>query len=231
MLMKKITLSILFYFLLCPITSVFSQTINDAGLWTTFNVEKKLKKNTSIFLTEEYRLRDNFTRTNLFYTDLGAAIKPLPFLKVSLAYRSIQKHLIDNTFSFRHRLMLDISLKKKFGDFAFSYRQRLQSEVRNIYTSDNGSVPEWYSRNKFEMKYDLNKPITPYVAVEFRYQINNPRALESDNTWHRNRYVVGLDYKKNDKSTFGLYYLVQQEYNVSSPQNLYIVGIEYSLSL
>lgn len=227
--MKKI---IVFLFIICGfVIHAFAQSTNDAGLWTTFNVNKKLKKNLSIFLTEEYRLRENFSRTNLFYTDLGVEVKPLNFLKVSLAYRTIQKYLNDNTFSFRHRLMLNITLKHKFGNFGLSYRQRLQSEVRNVYSSDNGSIPEWYSRNKFELKYDLNKPVTPYIATEFRYQINNPRAPEINGLWHRVRYVAGLDYKVSDKHSFGLYYLIQQEFNIAAPQNLYIVGLEYSISL
>ena len=185
----------------------------------------------SVFLTEEYRVRENFSQTNLFYTDLGVEVRPLNFLKISFAYRLIEKYLIDKTFSYRHRAMLNITVKQKFGNFGLSYRQRLQSEVRNIYSSAIGSVPEWYSRNKFELKYDLHKPVTPYIAIELRYQINNPRAVESNRLWHRNRYFVGLDYKKSDKHSFGLYYMIQREYNVSSPQNLYIVGLEYSLSL
>lgn len=210
---------------------MLSQATNDAGLWATFNIEKKLNKKFGLFLTEEYRRKENFTRTNLFYTDLGVFVKPLDFLKVSLAYRPIQKYMDDNTFSYRHRLMLDISVKKKFGNLTASFRERIQAEVRNVYSSEIGSVPEWYSRNKFELKYDLDKPVTPYVAVELRYQFNNPRAVESNKIWHRSRYVFGLDYKYNTKNSFGLYYLIQQEYNVSAPQNLYIVGIEYSLSL
>lgn len=208
-----------------------AQSTNDAGLWTTFNIQKDLKKNVSVFLTEECRLRENFTRLNLFYTDLGVAIRPFKFLKVSLAYRMIDKFLIDNTFSYRHRLMLDITLKKKMGAFSLSYRQRLQSEVRNIYSSANGTIPEWYSRNKFELKYDLDKPVSPYLAAEFRYQINDPRNVESDGLLHRNRYIIGLDYKKNDRNTFGVYYLIQNEYNVSAPENIYIVGLEYTLTL
>jgi hypothetical protein len=211
--------------------SMFAQISNDAGLWTTFNIDKKVKKNFAVFATEEFRLRENFTRLNLFYTDLGFSLKPFSFLKVSLAYRTIQKNTKENTFSFRHRLMLDITLKKKVGMFALSYRQRIQSEVRDVYSSDFGDIPEWYSRNKFEIKFDLNKPITPYIAAEFRYQINNPRLVEANNTWHRNRYFVGLDYKRNDKNSFGIYYMIQQEYNVSAPQNLYILGLEYDLSL
>lgn len=226
--MRKI--AIIFLISIGFVSQSNSQTTNDAGLWCTFNVEKNLNPKFGIFLTEEYRLRENFSQNNLFYTDLGFFYKPADFLKISLAYRCIEKFQDDNTISFRHRGMLDITLKKKFGNFSASYRQRIQAEVRNVYSSEIGNLPEWYSRNKFEVKYDLDKPITPYVAIELRYQINNPRAIESNNVWSRNRYFVGLDYKKNDVSTFGLYYMIQKEFNVSAPQNQYIIGLEYKLS-
>jgi hypothetical protein len=209
----------------------FAQTINDAGLWCTFNVEKKLTQKFGVFLTEEYRLKENFSRNNLFYTDLGLFYKPFDLIKVSLSYRCIEKFQLDKSISFRHRIMLDVLLKKKVEKFVLSFRQRLQTEYRNVYSSELGSIPEWYTRSKLTVKYDLDKPITPYVAVELRYQINNPRSVEVNKLWHRARYIAGLDYKRNDKHTFGVYYLIQREWNVSSPQNLYIVGLEYSLSL
>ncbi|MBK5285895.1 MAG: hypothetical protein JJE25_10885 [Bacteroidia bacterium] len=55
--------------------------------------------------------------------------------------------------------------------------------------------------------------------------------MESDKTWHRARYALGFDYEFNKKSTFGIYYLIQHEWNVSMPENLYIIGLEYSLTL
>ncbi|NCO55833.1 MAG: DUF2490 domain-containing protein, partial [Bacteroidetes bacterium] len=91
--------------------------------------------------------------------------------------------------------------------------------------------PEWYSRNKFTLKYDTDKRYTPYASVELQYQFRNPREWESDNTLHRSRYSIGVDYKINKKSTFGLYYLIQREFNVVNPQYLYIVGMEYSIAL
>lgn len=211
--------------------SAFSQLTEDAGLWTTFNLEKKLNDKFSVFLTEEFRLRENFSMVNLFYTDLGVEVRPVKILKVAFSYRLIEKQLWDETYSLRHRFMLDVTLKKKFGDFALAYRHRLQNEYRDIYSSSTGIVPEWYSRSKFTIKYDFGKPIVPYVASEMRYQIRNPRAVESDASWHRIRYFAGLDYKPNDKHTFGLYYMIQNEFNVSAPQYQYIIGLEYSLSL
>jgi hypothetical protein len=221
------------YLFVCCSLSAYSQATEpsqDAGLWTTLNLDKQFNEKLSVFLTEEFRMKENFSSVNLFYTDIGVEVRPVKFLKVSLAYRSIQKSLIDETYSFRHRLMLDITLKQKIGNFALAYRQRLQSEVRDIYSSDNGNLPEWYSRNKFSVKYDFGKAVSPYLAVELRYQINDPRLIESNGTWHRTRYILGMDYKINDKNTFGLYYLIQNEYNVKTPQTIYILGLEYSYS-
>jgi len=228
LLMKKLIILLIF---ITASVGAYAQATNDAGLWTTLNFEKKLKKNFAFFVTEEFRLRENFTRLNLFYTDLGFSVQPVKFLKVSLSYRNIEKYAFDNTFSFRHRLMLDIVLKKKAGMLALSYRQRIQSEVRDVYVSEHGHNAEWYSRNKFEIKFDLDKKITPYVGTEFRFQIKNARAVESDGLWHRARYFAGLDYQRNKRDKFGFYYLIQNEYNVSAPQNLYIIGLEYSISL
>ena len=222
-----------FLFLLSTGTASLThgQATEDAGLWCTFNVEKILNQKFSLFITEEYRVRENFSQHNLFYTELGATIKPADFIKISLSYRCIEKFVEDDAISFRHRVSLDVNLKKKAGPLSFTFRQRLQSEYRNLYSSELGAIPEWYTRSKLTIKYDFDKPVTPYIACELRYQINNPRTVEVNNLWHRARYIVGLDYKKSDRNTFGVYYLIQREWDVSAPQNLYILGLEYTLTL
>ncbi len=203
----------------------------DAGSWNTFNIDYKINKKLTGLFTQECRIKENFTRLNLFYTNLGLEYKFNDFFKAALVYRFIEKYQDDNSFSFRHRLMLDLTLKKKLGKIGLSYRQRIQAEERDIYSSIIGNLPEWYSRNKFAVKYDTDKRYTPYAAIELRYQLRNPREWQSDNTWHRNRYSLGVDYKLNKKSTFGVYYLIQREFNVVLPQNQYVIGLEYSLSL
>jgi dTDP-4-dehydrorhamnose 3,5-epimerase-like enzyme len=112
-----------------------------------------------------------------------------------------------------------------------SYRHRLQAEKRNIYVSERGYFTEWYSRNKFSLKYNLNQSFAPYTYIELRYQIHDQRKLESESQLHRVRYATGVDYKIDNKNTFGIYYLIQREWNVLTPNNLYILGLEYSLTL
>jgi len=212
-------------------SNLFSQTVYpDAGSWNTLNVDFSLNKKISAIFTEELRFKENYSRLNLFYTNIGAEVKMSKNIKVALVYRFIEKYQDDNSFSFRHRLMLDITFKKKFEKIIFSYRQRIQAEVRDVYSSEIGHLPEWYSRNKFSIKYDNDKRLIPFAYLEIRYQFANPRQWQSDNTFHRNRYAIGANYKLNKKSDIGLYYLIQKEYNVVNPQNLYITGLEYNIS-
>lgn len=208
----------------------FAQDYPDAGLWNTINIDKAISKSFTLLFTEECRFKENFSRLNLFYTNLGIEYKATKNFKTALIYRWVNKFQDDNTFSYRHRLMFDLTYKVKAGKFNFSYRHRLQAERRDIYSSDRGSISEWYSRNKFVAKYDMEKRYIPYAGVELRYQLYNPREIESDQTLHRSRYFLGVDYKINLKNTFGAYYLIQREWNTLNPQSLYIVGLEYSLS-
>ena len=230
---KKYILCIVFFAFF--LTSTFAKTHSpfypDAGSWNTFSCSYALNKKFAILFTEELRIKENYSRLNLFYTNLGFEYKFNSHFKTSLVYRWVDKYMEYDQFSFRHRLMWDATVKQGYKKFTFSYRHRLQTEIRNVQTSDAGSIPEWYSRNKFEISYDISKRISPYYSTEFRYQFHDPRNVESDRTWHRIRYQAGIDYKLTKSSKAGIYYLIQHEYNAMAAENLYITGLEYSLNL
>jgi len=222
--------------MICSFVSAFSKNWNspgysDAGSWNTFNIDYRINKKFTILFTEELRFRENYSRLNLFYTNLGIEYKANKYLKTALVYRWIDKFTDENNFSYRHRLSWDVVAKYPYKKFGVSYRHRLQSELRNINSAETGKVPEWYSRSKFELNYSLTKKLTPYISCEFRYQISDPRNIESDATWHRTRWQGGVDYQYTNKSKFGIYYLYQFEYNVPIQEKLFITGLEYSLSL
>lgn len=224
--MKRLSLISLFFLLV--IYSACAQTQPDAGMWNTFSVEKEFSKKFSVAVDEELRLKSNFTRLNLLYTNVGVIYRPIKGFKINLTYRLIEKYEAQGWFSYRNRLMLDLTYKYKVSGWSFSYRQRLQAEVRNYYSSTKGKIPEWFSRNKFEIKYDFGK-IKPYIGTEFRYQFKDPRNPEANWGWHRIRSFAGVDYDINDTNSVGVYYLIQKEFNAPDPQNLYIVGLQYSL--
>ena len=207
-----------------------AQTFRDAGLWTTMSIEYEFKNNLSIVLDEEFRLKENFTKVNLFYTNFGMTYELNKTIKFGLIYRNIQKFRLDGSISFRNRLMFDFLLKHKFDRWAFSLRTRLQGEVQDYYTSEFGKIPEYYLRNKFEVKYDLNH-WTPSFSVEFRYQIYERKTPETNGLYHRIRPAIGLDYEINKHNTWGVYYLIQKEWNLSERDELFIVGLQYVVKL
>ncbi len=216
---------------LCLPNVALSQHHSDAGMWNTFSLEKQLTKKFSVELDEEIRLKSNFSQLNLLYTNLYLNYKPFKGAKIGLGYRSIQKYTELETFSYKHRLMLDLTYKYKFSNVILSYRSRFQSEVENFYSSKRGKLPEWFWRNKFELKYDLGKKYMPYVGTELRYQIRDPRSPDWDKGWHRIRTYFGIDYTIDNKNAVGIYYLIQREFAISDPEYIYILGLQYSLSI
>jgi len=208
-----------------------AQLNNDAGMWNTFSISHELKKNVNLNIDQEFRLRENYSRVNLFYTNIGISIKKKNW-KIEPSYRHIDKVNLDASVSFRHRFMLDINFKKKFGDFSISERARYQIEVKNVFSSKRAFLPEQYLRMRTMIDYNINDYFTTYLSCELRYQIDVPNSdIVFNGFWHRIRNVLGVDYKINRKNTVGVYYLVQNEFNISPPENIYITGLQYSLKL
>lgn len=225
--MKRFLLAVFIFIFAAP---AFSQTEN-LGSWMTFSLDKNLGKKFGFGVDQEFRLKDNFTTINLLYTNIGFNYKPAKFLKAALIYRFVYKQKDDGSYGVRNRLMADLSCKFKPGNWTLSYRARFQAEWRAAgYHSDYQNVPEAYLRNLFKFEYKAGDHFSPYVATELRWQLKDPR-LPWGNGFDRERYVIGTDYEINKKNTAGLYFLLQKEFNVSDPETLYIIGLEYSISI
>ncbi|MEW6470105.1 MAG: DUF2490 domain-containing protein [Bacteroidota bacterium] len=206
---------------------------NDFGMWNTLNLEYKLSQNFSIVACEEFRLKENLSQVNLFYTNIGFSYRINKNFKVSPIYRFIQKRFDDGYYGLKHRLMLDLGYKQKLGMIRFGYRARLQGEIAYPGADRLGDVAEYYWRNKFDFKLDINSSrFVPYFGTELRVQLFNPRIREHQEFgFDRTRLYAGCDYEINDGNTFGLYYLVQFDFQQNDPVTQYILGLEYSLTL
>lgn len=226
---------VLIYFFLIAIThqslAQVKPTYADAGSWNTLNLDYAISKKLAVVFTQEVRIKENYSRLNLFYSELGLEYAINKFIKTSLSYRFTQKYKDENWFGFRHRYTWDINFKYKWEKLTLGYRNRIQAEYKDTYSSENGKIPEWYLRSRFSLSYQVNKKISPYINTELRYQLRDANNIESEGTWHRVRYQAGIDYRLNDFSKVGVYYLIQREYNSNTIENQYITGLEYSVSL
>lgn len=221
---------ILFFIFSISFVPTFSQT-EDLGSWMTFSFNKGLGEKFTLNLDQELRFKDNLSNFNLVFTNLGFTYKVTSFLKVSTVYRFIDKQKGDGSYGIRNRLHTDFVFKIKPKKWSLGYRLRLQSEWRSFgYYSDLTHVPEIYVRNLFKFRYKLNYLISPYVGTELRWQLQNPR-LPWGNGLDRSRLICGLDYNINKKMALGTYFLYQKRWNRSDPQTLYIIGLEFGISI
>lgn len=203
--------------------------IKDAWLWTTLSLDKKLNKKFTLNFDQELRLFDNMSRVNLFFSTVTLDYKLSKAFKFSLAYRFINKNQFDY-YSKRHRMYFDAAFKQKIKkNFLFTYRVRLQGQVRDYYSSDNGRMIESYIRNKFDLGYSYKK-FTPYVSAEFRYQLTNPRFQVGDSEFNRGRYTGGCEYDFDKKNTLNLYFMLQHDYQTLNYEEDFVYGMQFSHS-
>lgn len=230
--MKKSTptlhllLSLLAFAFLLSSTRLQGQE-RDAGLWTSVSFETKIIKKLYLAISQEIRLNENITEAGTIFSDAGLTYKLSKNFKAGINYRFIKKREINNLYSTRHRGYIDIKYLNKIKPFEIQFRSRLQNEYADIGKSSDGGVPEYYLRNKFGLGLDLDKPISPYCAVELFSPLNYPREAAFDNI----RGSVGMEYSISKKHKVDLFYIIQKELNESDPETDFILGLGYSFSL
>ena len=200
-----------------------SAQVNDASLWLSLNVEKKITPSWSVLFTEEVRMFENITEVGVIFSDLGIAYRIDKRFKLSANYRFIKKKQLDDSYETRQRYYFDFSYREKLKPFMLTLRSRFQSQYAEVFSSPEGAVPELYFREKLTLKLEILKRITPYVYTEFFFPIGEPERSPVDNL----RLCAGMDYSFNKSHAVDLFYMIQREYNVNNPVTYYIIGLGY----
>ncbi|CAN5605622.1 DUF2490 domain-containing protein [soil metagenome] len=200
---------------------------NDFGIWSSVAVSHKFTQKLSATVEEQFRFNRNAGALAQYFTDAGLEYSLSKKFKVAICYRFINSAQ-ETYYSKRHRFYFDLSYKTKLSKVQIIVRTRLQGQQQDIYSSDIGSIPAWYSRNKITVKFDLDKKYTPYLATEMFYMISTPNR--EGGIIDKMRYTVGVSYEFNRVHAIDLYYMIQQDKNVNDPVTDYVVGIGYVFS-
>lgn len=227
--MKKFIPLLVFLLTLMSAIADAQDAVDDFGIWSTISIDKKISQKFGVALDEELRTFDNASRIDQYFTNAGVNYKLDKNIRFGITYRFINKGRDDMSYSKRHRIYFDASYRKKVYAFNVSYRFRIQGQVKDYRSSDNGKHLESIMRHKLDVKYNY-KRFTPYVAAEFFFQFVDPGFPAGNNLWNRERFYIGSDYDLNKKSTFGCFFMLQRTINIDSPQRDFILGLEYNLS-
>lgn len=214
---KGISLLLLLIFL----QPVYGQQ-NDAGLWLSAAIEKKLNKKFSATLTQELRLNENISEAGTIFTEAGVDYRFAKRWNAGLSYRFIQRRRADDFYSIRHRYMADLSYRLRIKKFAVTPRLRYQIQYRDINTSENGKVPSKYFRGKMTARYNFEKRYTPFISAEVFYQLGIKEKFV-DNL----RYMAGFDYEISKFHSLNIFYMINKEVQVNDPVTEYNFGLGY----
>ncbi len=199
---------------------VLGQT-NDAELWTGISIRKKITKKIAVNLEQQLRLSDNASSVKSIFTDLGLSFRLSKSLKISGNYRFINRGRSTGNYWISHRFYGDIRYTYKAKPVIFVYRNRFYTEAGY---EDNGKEREHYERNKLELKFDLDKKFSPFLASELYYFMEKAE-------FKKVRYTAGVDFDLKNRNELSLFYRIQREMNVINPDYSYIIGLGFSHNL
>lgn len=215
------------FILLFLVDNINAQTEyhDDAAVWINIYLEKKINKNWDIHLNQQNRFNENVKNYGMGYADFGLTYSFNKNVKILGDYVYMQRRVLDGTYSTRHQFYTALVLKKELRKWSFIYRNMLQMQVKDVYTSEDGAVPEYYERNKLTIKYKMNKYFTFYTAEELYLPFYQARNKGLD----RSRTFVGFFYNLSKHTNIELYMLYQHQLNAFNATNRdYIYGLGFS---
>lgn len=205
--------------------SLFAQ-VNDAGLWLSVNLEKKITPAFSACFTEEVRLNENITEVGTIFSDLGLTYKLWKRLKIGAFYRFSLKRRLDDTYNQFHSWYCEASYREKIKPISLILRLRYQSKYSDPETSEKSGIANSHIRTKLTLKYDTDKKIEPYVYAELFFGLNST----SNSSFDQIRGCAGFEYTFNRMHKIDLHYLIRKECQANNPETDYVIGISYYLT-
>lgn len=131
----------------------------------------------------------------------------------------------EQTLESKYRLNADVNYKPKISSFQFKFRNRIQHGYDDIsFTSGNKLT----NRCRAGIAYDIfGVPLSVYTSFEVYLVLNDP--TNPANTL--NKYIAGIKWDLPKKWDLNLYYLCENEVNISNPLQAHIVVAALGLKL
>jgi hypothetical protein len=204
--------------------SAFGQ-YKDAGLWSSFSAEYKPNKRTELSVAPEFRLNENLSQINSWFSDFGLQYKLPGNLSFQAVYRiGYRSPMLEPEF--RQRLQFGVGYKFELNDWSLNFASRYQAALRLI--ADDGD-PDFIStwRNKVSVKYAGFKKWELGSAFEVFNSQSDDRALDLTD-W---RFTSSAEYKINKRNFISFGYLIQKNLVSRVPELDYVGLLSYKLIL
>jgi hypothetical protein len=197
--------------------------VNDAGLWTGVDIEKKITQAISIEFNHETRFNENISEVGSIVNELGLNYRFDKKSRISIFYRLNSQRQLNNMYIPVSRFFIDYSYKTKISKFNVNFRLRTQIQQKNTLVFDSDGSTRSAIRPKISFKYPVNK-FQPYISGE----VYIPVFYSGYKPIDKLRFAIGTEYSLTKQHSFDLRYMVQKEFYTNNPVTDFIIGIGYS---
>jgi hypothetical protein len=186
---------------------VSAQYLNDAQVWGSIYLDKKVSKHFDIHLKHQSRFTSNISQYTRGYADLGVTYRINKNIRVLADAVFGEKKKYNDNYSQRYTYYVAVILKKDIGRFRFSYRNMVQAKHNDLETSKYGYLFRYKERNKVTIRYEASKRFLFYTAHEVNLPLNNQNSRNFD----RYRAYLGMLYNVTKHQQLELYFMVQTQ--------------------
>lgn len=149
-------------------------------------------------------------------------------MKLVFDYILVEYRQPEGYFSTRHQYNISWYCRYKIDRITLVNRILQEAQYKDYFSSDKGKhLQDFYIRDKVTLRYKHNKQITSYIADEVYYRMDYGYFKG----FNRNRLYAGILWSITKTNQLELFYLIENNYNVSRPSNNYIIGIGYNMNL
>ena len=198
---------------------------SSTDLWMSNTFKYDLSKKMEAKIEFGHR-RENFYASRL-YVDFVGKYSFNKYAKLALGWRHATEGDLFENSELTNRFHLDFAGKLKANDFHLAYRVRYQRKYTEMYTSENGLLPNESVRTRLLLGYKLNKDWSFDAGCESFLQITS----EEPNYIDRFRYIATVNYRINKSQDIALSYILQQEVQVATPHTASIISIDYAIDV
>lgn len=207
-----------------------TQGETDWASWNSIQLDYELNKKWNLGLEGQFRLKENFSAVDEYFTELSAEYKLFKGFKIGTALRYIREN--DNKgniqgYENHFRFHIEAKYKHKINDLKIGYRLRYQNKNELGISYDEGDFVNQNLRFKTSLRYDFKDwKLDPKFAAEIFHRFQEGR----DNGFNKYRLTFGTDYDFKKIGKLGLYYRVEKQLNVDFPDTTNILGLRYTYS-
>ena len=214
-----------------PLVAVKGQSFDFGTEWEA-KYSHNIVKGTSISVGEELRLKRYSTRLTKSETTL--ALSQALFrktlkqhdvkLRLGVSYAFIYRYNKNDYYEPQHRLNVQMTSSKRWGDWSLSTRVRYQTTFRDTHRGSYKYNPQMYMRYKLSLAYTIpSKPWKLTLSEECFQRLNHPSHKVVDEF----RTVIEAQYRIDRHNTIAIHLKASNEMLVKNPDHFFAIGAAY----